>query len=211
MGDWNATCAASRTAIQGDDAVLAIWTDEDWIRDTSTVQSWAHWQRRYAKKYEKDAAMWERILKAAALAAEDFGALGGPEPSDKVHWSWGTYDTYGGINEVPLKDRPLCLIHRAVAEKLIRLGGYEEDGEEDDPLLRLLGACYAARIQIGGNELLGIQYVDAADMWRVIKTGRIVRRWQWRMFWRVNVDEFRQLLDSAWWSGKYRLGKLLKR
>ena len=211
MGCFDATCAVSRTAIGAGDPVLAIWTDEDWLRDTHSVESALYSQKRHAESMAEFDVSIEELR--AKLPAELRLKLPTHDPgTPKVHWAWGICNDYGTIEKNERADQPLCMVHRTVAGQLMRLGGYEGfDGVSTDPLERFLGACYAARIQIGGNELLGVQHCDAAEMWRVIRTGRVVRRWQWRKFRQVLAREARDGIADLWWSLMYSAKRLLKR
>lgn len=49
------------------------------------------------------------------------------------------------------------------------------------------------------------------EMWRVIRTGRIVRRWQWRKFRQVLREEARDKAVDLLWSAKSQLGRMFKR
>lgn len=206
MGCFDATCAVSRTAIGCGDRVLAIWTEVKHIRGTYDLVSEV-WHRRQGEK--DDSA--EQLRKLAEKHPDDL-SLGKLAASltkldelrhCRVHWCWGTYDDYGGVNEFETPGL-VCLVHRRVAEDLVKIGGYKSDELDGDPLMRFLGACSAARIQLFGHELLGVQHGDLAEARFIMRVGSAASRQQRRMLRENWMEAVRWWFDDLRWRVGWR-------
>ena len=142
-----------------------------------------------------DLAPMERLLEEfktddpeLAAAADALRLAAEPRDGKLVGHTFGTYFDFGQIYEYELpEDCRGFLIHEAVAQRMASLrpfGKSEKYDYPDDLLMRVLISCKAARIEVFGHSLLGVQHRDRAEARHMRHINRMTGRWLYGLYFR---------------------------
>lgn len=160
MGEFDFTCAVSRTAIRENDAVLLVEVRPDYDTTYELLCN-LHYHKEYL---EGKKLPWGG------------GIIPASSPVERIQW--GNYNSYGWIagarrpNVDDVDKLPYFMVKTQVVQDILRYRDVTVTGSTDEEMFEILKAvvhfAFEARIPLFGNNLLGEQWVDLDE----IKTQR---------------------------------------